>query len=57
MLYLVLESALGIFKRLINALAARIVFPAVIGAANTAVFDKAVVERYAAMRTMLGDEP
>ncbi len=55
MLNLFFEAGLGIFKGLIDALAAGIVFPTVIGTADAVGFDEAVVERHAAMGTLLGD--
>src|ERR1044072_2767526 len=56
MLNLVLEAARGIFEGLIDTPAAAVVFPAVVGAANAAVFDKAVVKRHAAMRATLRNQ-
>ena len=48
--------SVGIFKRLFDAPAAVIVFPAMVRAADTVVLDKTIVERSSAMRTVLADE-
>ncbi len=51
----VLEPACRILKRLFETLAAGIVFPAVIRATDTVIFDKAVIKGCAAMRAMFAD--
>src|SRR6185369_13388372 len=52
---LVLEAARLRLERLVDALAARVVLPAVIAAADAVVLDVAVVERRAAMPAELLD--
>ena len=56
MLDLVFEPALRVFKGLLDALAASVVFPAMIGAADAVVLGETVVKRCAAMRAAFGDE-
>jgi hypothetical protein len=56
MLDLLFIANLGALERLVEAVAARVVLPSVISAADAVVFDKAVEKRRAAMRAVLGDE-
>ena len=56
MLNLIFEAGLGTLKWLLDAPAARIVFPAVVGAADAVVFDEPIVKRRATMGTMLSDQ-
>ena len=52
----IFESGLGVFERLFQTLAAGVILPAVIGAADAVLFDKSVVKGHAAMGAVLGDE-
>jgi len=52
----IFETGLGIFERLFQTLAAGVVLPAMIGAADAILLDKSVVKRHAAVGAVLGDE-
>jgi hypothetical protein len=51
-----LEARVWVFERLFEAVTASIIFPAMVGAANAALFDKSIVKRNAAMGAMLADQ-
>jgi hypothetical protein len=55
MLNFFFESGLRIFERLFETFATGIVFPTVIGAADTVVLDKAIVKGCAPVGTMFAD--
>ena len=56
MLNFFLETGLRILKGLVDAFTARVVLPAMIGTADAVFLDESVIERYAAVRTLFGDE-
>src|SRR2546422_3557755 len=56
MLDFVFVPGLGIFEWLLDAFAAGVVLPPVVGTADAVVLDEAIIKRRAAMRTALADK-
>src|SRR6266540_4051273 len=56
MLDFVFVSSLGIFEGLLDAFAAGVVLPTVVGTADAVFLDEAIIKRRAAMRTALADK-
>jgi hypothetical protein len=56
MLDFVFEAGLRVFKWLLDAFAARIVLPAMIGSPDAIRLDESVIERGAAVGAVLADE-
>jgi hypothetical protein len=56
MLDFVFVPGLGIFEGLLDAFAAGVVLPPVVGTADAIVLDEAIIKRRAAMRTALTDK-
>ena len=56
MLDFVFVPGLGIFEGLLDAFAAGVVLPPVVGTADAVVLDEAIIKRRAAMRTALADK-
>ena len=52
----IFETRLGIFKRLIDTVAAGVILPAMVGASDAIRLDETVVELHAAMGAFFGDQ-